>query len=162
MPGAPRGGGPRRTVSLGRDEVGEDWPLIRYLLDDSVYAERYLDLMSGVVDGAFDPEELEQRCREYAALIAPYAEVEAGSAAFETGPDNRRVQFVNLPPECTIRIYTIAGVLVRALDHTAGHGGTENFDLATREGLKLASGNYYYHVTTPSGSTHLGRFAVIR
>jgi len=28
--------------------------------------------------------------------------------------------------------------------------------------LELASGNYYYHVTTPDGETHLGRFAVVQ
>jgi hypothetical protein len=85
-----------------------------------------------------------------------------GYSDFESGGAARKIQFVNLPPECTIRIYTISGVLVRVLAHTASGAGTENYDLLTREGLPLASGNYYYHVTVPDGRTHLGRFAVIR
>jgi hypothetical protein len=84
------------------------------------------------------------------------------TARFEFGPNNRLMQFINLPPECTIRIYTISGNLVRILDHTPDEGGTEDYDLRTRYDLELASGNYYYHVTTPDGRTHLGRFAVIQ
>jgi hypothetical protein len=85
-----------------------------------------------------------------------------GTARFEFGPSNRQVQFINLPSECTIRIYTVSGNLVRVLDHTPDEGGTEDYDLRTRYDLELASGNYYYHVTTPDGETHLGRFAVIQ
>jgi len=85
-----------------------------------------------------------------------------GTARFEFGPSNRQVQFINLPPECTIRIYTISGNLARILEHTPEEGGTEDYDLRTRYDLELASGNYYYHVTTPDGQTHLGRFAVIQ
>jgi hypothetical protein len=84
------------------------------------------------------------------------------SAAWDIGPSQRRIEFINLPPECTIRIYTISGVLVRVLEHIADEGGTEVYDLLTREGLSLASGNYYYHVTTPDGRTQLGRFAVVQ
>jgi hypothetical protein len=72
------------------------------------------------------------------------------------------MQFVNLPSECTIRIYTVSGNLVRVLDHTSDSGGTEDYDLRTRFNLPLASGNYYYHVTTTDGETHLGRFAVVQ
>ncbi len=84
------------------------------------------------------------------------------SAPFDRGPSQRRLEFINLPPECTIRIYTISGNLVRQLTHTPDEGGTEAYDLKTRENFPIASGNYYYHVTTPDGKTHLGRFAVVR
>lgn len=72
----------------------------------------------------------------------------------------QRIQFTQLPPVATIRIFTINGNLVRVLEHTDG-SGTEEFDVRTRYDLLLASGNYYYHVTTPDGRTHIGRFAVI-
>jgi hypothetical protein len=86
-----------------------------------------------------------------------------GYSEFEFGPAGQRmIQFINLPPECTIRIYTIAGILVRVLEHHPGEGGTENYDLKTREGLRIASGNYYYHITVPDGRTRMGRFAVIQ
>jgi hypothetical protein len=76
------------------------------------------------------------------------------------GRGRQRVLFTNLPPQATIRIYTISGNLVRILEHGNGSGTTE-WDVRTRFDLLVASGNYYYHVTTPDGRTHLGRFAVI-
>jgi hypothetical protein len=76
------------------------------------------------------------------------------------GRGRQRILFTNLPPQATIRIYTISGNLVRILEHGDGSGTTE-WDVRTRFDLLVASGNYYYHVTTPDGRTHLGRFAVI-
>jgi spore coat protein H len=80
---APRGG-MGRSVSLGMDEVGQNWPLIRYLLDDPVYHDRYIDYIEETVNGAFNPETLEGKCQELAELIAPYATEETGKAAFES------------------------------------------------------------------------------
>jgi hypothetical protein len=76
------------------------------------------------------------------------------------GRGRQRILFTNLPTEATIRIYTISGNLVRILEHANG-SGTEEWDVRTRFDLLVASGNYYFHVTTPDGRTHLGRFAVI-
>jgi hypothetical protein len=72
----------------------------------------------------------------------------------------QRILFTNLPPQATIRIYTISGNLVRVLEHADG-SGTAEWDVRTRFDLLVASGNYYFHVTTPDGRTHLGRFAVV-
>ena len=72
----------------------------------------------------------------------------------------QRILFTNPPPQATIRIYTISGNLVRVLEHADG-SGTEEWDVRTRFDLLVASGNYYFHVTTPDGRTHLGRFAVV-
>jgi hypothetical protein len=76
------------------------------------------------------------------------------------GEGRQAILFTNLPPQATIRIFTISGNLVRILEHTDG-SGTEEWDVRTRFDLLVASGNYYFHVTTPDGRTHLGRFAVI-
>ncbi|MCK9357485.1 MAG: CotH kinase family protein [Dehalococcoidia bacterium] len=78
------GGGTGRAVSLGREEVGANWPLIRYLLDDPVYHDRYVGFVGETVDGAFDPEALEEQCRDLAKLIAPYATEASGEVDFES------------------------------------------------------------------------------
>lgn len=78
------GGSTGRSVSLGREEVGANWPLIRYLLDDPVYHERYVDFVGETVDGAFDPKALEQQCRDLAELIAPYVIESTDDAAFQS------------------------------------------------------------------------------
>jgi hypothetical protein len=84
------------------------------------------------------------------------------TSSFELGPTQKRLEFINLPPECTIRIYTVSGNLVNVLEHTPDEGGTEVYNLRTRYNLPLASGNYFYHVTTPDGNTQLGRFAIVQ
>jgi len=76
------------------------------------------------------------------------------------GSGLQRIQFTQMPPQATVRIYTISGNLVRVLEHSGG-SGTLEWDVRTRFDLFVASGNYYFHVTTPDGRTSLGRFAVI-
>jgi hypothetical protein len=83
------------------------------------------------------------------------------NAVWDFSQDNQRIEFTNLPPECTIRIYTISGNLVRVIEHTNG-SGTEVWDLRTRFNLKAASGTYYWHVTTPDGETKLGLTSIIQ
>jgi hypothetical protein len=83
------------------------------------------------------------------------------NAAWDFSQDSQRLEFVNLPPVCTIRIYTISGNLVRVIEHNDG-SGTAVWDLRTRFNLKAASGTYYWHVTTPDGKTKLGLMALIQ
>jgi spore coat protein CotH len=64
--------GKRNVLSLGLDEVGDNWPLIRYLLDDEVYHAQYVAYVDAVINTAFDPEKMEATYRELAALIEPY------------------------------------------------------------------------------------------
>jgi hypothetical protein len=83
------------------------------------------------------------------------------NAVWDFSQDSQRLEFVNLPPECTIRIYTVSGNLVRVLEHNDG-SGTAVWDLRTRFNLKAASGTYYWHVTTPDGNTKLGLLSIIQ
>jgi hypothetical protein len=71
-------------ASLGRDEVGQNWPLIRYLLDDPVYHSRYIDYIEEIIKGVFRPNKLERKYRALADLIAPYAAKEFNEATFES------------------------------------------------------------------------------
>ena len=51
-------GGFGRARSLSLEEVSDDWPLIRFLLDDEVYAARYRELVAEVAAGAFSVERM--------------------------------------------------------------------------------------------------------
>jgi spore coat protein H len=75
-------GGMRRTLSLSRDETGDSWPLIRFLLDDPVYHEKYLNYIGELVDGALEPEALADECRRMEKLIESYAIEDSNGAAF--------------------------------------------------------------------------------
>lgn len=58
-----------RARSLSLEEVGDDWPLIRFLLDDEVYAARYRQLVAEVAAGAFSVERMTQIYEANAALL---------------------------------------------------------------------------------------------
>ena len=95
-----------------------------------------------------------------------------GRADWDRSKDYRKIQFTNLPSECTIRIYTLAGDLIRTIKHTStaadseyrgNLGGSEDWDLLTRNDQIIASGIYIYHVTAKNSEQEkIGKFAIIR
>jgi hypothetical protein len=58
----------------GRDvlhrQAGEEWPLIRRILDDDVYFARYREALESAMGGLLAPEAFERRARALHALIA--------------------------------------------------------------------------------------------
>ncbi|MGE5437936.1 MAG: hypothetical protein ACM3O3_11955 [Syntrophothermus sp.] len=80
-----------------------------------------------------------------------------------TGRGDRKIDFINLPPQCTVRIYTMAGSLVKTLykeDNLSD--GTLSWDLITEDGMDIAYGIYIYHIDAPGIGEHIGKFAVIK
>jgi spore coat protein CotH len=73
---------PGRTLSLSRDEVTDQWPLIRYLLDDPVYYERYTNYIEETINGAFNPDRITEKCRALEEMIEPYATQNSSTTAF--------------------------------------------------------------------------------
>jgi hypothetical protein len=86
----------------------------------------------------------------------------------------RRLLFTHLPEKCTIKIFTVSGVLVRelhapedAVTGYSGYGVTNDgllhWDMLTKEGLEIAAGMYFYHVKDDkSGEERTGKFAVLK
>ncbi|MDI6740292.1 MAG: hypothetical protein QME74_08000, partial [Candidatus Edwardsbacteria bacterium] len=86
-------------------------------------------------------------------------------AKWDVTPDYPNLYFTNLPAKCTIRIYNMAGDLVRVLKHETTY--TENnssakWNLLTTYNKRVASGLYIYHVDAPGLGTKIGKFAVIK
>lgn len=80
--GGGRGPG-SRSVSLDKADVGDDWPLIRHLLDDPVYYALYVDYLAETVAGPFEPGHMAETYQTMAELITPYAAADVGEATFE-------------------------------------------------------------------------------
>ncbi len=79
------------------------------------------------------------------------------------GRGDRRIDFVNLPNECTISIFTTSGRLVRTLRHSSAENNSrEAWDLRTKDGLEVASGVYLYVVESSGIGTFRGRLAIIK
>ncbi|HTW92869.1 MAG TPA: hypothetical protein VMH22_14350 [bacterium] len=94
---------------------------------------------------------------------------------WEKTSDQRYVRFTHLPNTCTIRIYTLAGDLVKVIKHTdtkvqpLDQGGTETWDFTNESpgstgtqvsGQLIASGVYIYHVQSPIGEC-VGKLVLI-
>lgn len=72
-----------------------------------------------------------------------------------------KIQFVNLPNPCTIRIYTLRGDLVKKIDVESGSGAIVSWDQVTDFGQFVESGIYLFHVES-KGKTKIGKFAIVR
>ena len=93
---------------------------------------------------------------EVAVVPNPYI-ARDDKASFPGAP---RIQFVHLPGRCTISIYTIAGDLVRTLEH-ASTDDSEDWDLINGDGSAVSSGMYLYYILA-SGQETRGRFVLAR
>lgn len=92
-----------------------------------------------------------------------------GAAAWEkrnlntTGRGERKIDFINLPQKCTIRIYTLAGQLIKTIHKDSGYlDGTVSWNLITDDGMEAAYGVYVYHVEAPGIGEYIGKFALIK
>jgi hypothetical protein len=79
------------------------------------------------------------------------------------GRGEQKIYFNHLPAQCTIRIFTQNGYLIKTLQHTGNvANGSEPWDLTTKEGLNVAFGIYVYHIEAPGVGHKIGTFAVIQ
>ncbi len=79
--------------------------------------------------------------------------------------NKRLVKFINLPEKCTIKIYSLAGDLVRTVEHDGGGGpfprGDVDVPLLSESNRALASGIYIFTVESQYG-LQTGKFVIIR
>lgn len=77
----------------------------------------------------------------------------------------RLVKFINLPEKCTIKIFSLAGDLVRTVEHDGGSGsfprGDRDVELLSESNRALASGIYIFTVESSLG-LQTGKFVIIR
>ncbi len=75
-----------------------------------------------------------------------------------------RIHFTNLPPKCTIRIFTIDGDLIREIKHDCIEDSPgcmhEEWDMITRNTQAVVSGIYYYSVESEQGN-QIGKLVII-
>lgn len=91
-----------------------------------------------------------------AVIPNPYRAVEAWNGVLEN-----ELHFINLPSDATIRIYTVAGDLVRELHHQDPVRDFERWDLRNADGRDVSSGIYMYRVVAGSFFFQ-NKFVVIR
>lgn len=82
---------------------------------------------------------------------------------FRFGRGERKLYFIHLPKECTIRIYTMRGYLVDVIEHRSTiDDGQAAWNMLNKDGQEIAYGVYIYHVDAPKIGEKIGKFAVIK
>ena len=81
------------------------------------------------------------------------------SHAGQVTTDAPTLFFNHLPPRCTIRIYNVAGDLIKVISHNGG--SQETWDLLSDGRQKVASQLLIAYIKTPDGAHQLVKFAVI-
>jgi len=88
--------------------------------------------------------------------MAPYF----GHSSYEVTQFNRVVKFINLPEKCKIRIFNLAGVLIRTLEKDDPSTSIITWDLLTENHLSPASGIYIYHIEAEGIGETIGKMAI--
>jgi hypothetical protein len=77
-----------------------------------------------------------------------------------------KINFFNVPAECTIRIFTESGDLVKTIDHLgsgdASWGVLQEEQQATDSQQIVVSGLYIAHIETPGGDSVFRKFVIVR
>lgn len=81
-------------------------------------------------------------------------------AGWEYEEGERKIEFIHLPDDAIVRIYTLAGDLVVTLDNSDG-SGTVPWNVESVNEQSVAPGVYYYHVESKYGQK-IGKFAIIK
>ena len=86
-----------------------------------------------------------------------------GSEADVRWPDKKdKLGFLDIPGQCTIKIYTQLGELINTIVHTDG-SGDEYWDHTTSSRQVIASGLYIAHITDDeTGDTAERKFVIVR
>jgi hypothetical protein len=96
----------------------------------------------------------------YYSYNPPWEKPPAGRKWLE---QDRRIQFINLPNQCEIKIYTLAGDLLNTIYHDDPTRGYEDWNLTSSVGQAVSSGIYLYTVQdTRTGEVQVDKFVIIK
>jgi hypothetical protein len=130
------------------------------------------------LDDQLDENQLKEDMKNIRVVPNPYVVTNTMEGAVANWDRNqeRQIMFTHIPAECTIKIFTISGVLVDEIevnnsvatrtsqwDLNSGANGTVHWNLRSKEGLEIAAGYYLYRVESKvTGDVKIGKFAVIK
>ncbi|MBN2088461.1 hypothetical protein JW964_02565 [candidate division KSB1 bacterium] len=141
------------------------------------HIDSLLFTITGLED-ELDKAQLKDDMQNIKVVPNPYVVTNTMESAVANWDRNqkRQLMFTHIPAQCTIRIFTISGVLVDEIDVdnsatnrtsiwdlNSAANGTAHWDLRSKEGLEIAAGYYIYHVQSKvTGDVKVGKFAVIK
>ena len=106
-----------------------------------------------------DESELKDNLGSIRVVPNPYLVTHVGETSFS----GRQLHFTNLPSQCTIRIFNVAGRLLQTIDvSNSFDDGRHIWDMRTKDGDEISYGVYIYHVEAPGVGRTTGKFAVMK
>lgn len=81
-------------------------------------------------------------------------------SAYELTQFDRQIKFTNLPTTCTIKIYNLAGELVRTLQKTDPSTSQLTWDILSEARLPIASGIYLWRLEAPGIGEAQGKMVI--
>ncbi len=115
------------------------------------------------VSAAVEPQHSEEGFKSNLRVVPnPYniRSVNYGDPNNPGDTENNKLLFVGLPGQCTIRIFTVSGDLVKTIYHDSGLG-SEEWNQVTDSNQFIVSGLYIAHVESDFGDEII-KFVVIR
>ena len=148
------------------------WPVLRAEHDSSELADgqvlRFTPYLANTPEDLFRFEvlgalfEAEQQKEEDVARINVFPNPYYGVNEAETSPYSHFVTFSHLPQRATVRLYDLAGNLVRVLEKDDPDPYLR-WDLNNHNGLPVASGIYLVHVEMPDvGENRILRAVIVQ
>jgi hypothetical protein len=101
---------------------------------------------------AFEQTALKDDLKRILVVPNPYR----NESIYELNQFSRRIKFTNVPQECTIRVFNLAGDLVRTIVKESGPSSIVEWNLQTERGLPVASGVYIYHIEAKESGRVVG------
>ena len=161
------GGGSGFIYPIGRtvlgDLAGDMTPppvgtVIRFITEKPATAENFFTFDTAPFAESGDNAAIAESALELIGIVPnPYR----ARSVYETGSTERIARFVNLPETATIRIFTLAGTLIRTLEKT-NPSTILDWNLTTESGLPIASGLYLIHIEVPGVGETVLKFGVIQ
>jgi hypothetical protein len=89
------------------------------------------------------------------------------TSAFDFNSDRHEIHFTGLPEQCAIKIFTLAGELVKTIDYSRNDPANPGLSFArwalkTEFGSEVAYGVYLYHIDAGTLGTRMGKIAIMR
>jgi len=128
--------------------------------------------------GDLNPVQIQEDMNLIRVVPNPYVVTNTMETAVANWQRNQRRQlmFTHITAQCTIKSFTISGVLIdeSEVDNSTTNthafwdlnspaNGTVHWDLRSKEGLEIAAGYYLYHVQSKvTGDVKIGKFAIIK
>ena len=117
------------------------------------------------ISSRINNELAESEMKDIAVVPNPYVVTATWEPQHQlvSGRGPRKLDFINLPTECTIKIFTLSGYLVNTLKHSnSNEDGTYSWNMLSRDGLEISYGLYLYHVEAEGIGEFTGKFALIK